>query len=94
MRIGWLLRLVETGVEGSGQSVGVLEINCPGDFGDLADLGLTLLQGNTSCTLTLSRPDIPAQHFSIWNIVARINDYLKFESLPVLCEELLFPMCS
>jgi hypothetical protein len=43
--MGWVLRLVETGVEGSGRSVDVLEIIRPGDLGDLADLGLTLPQG-------------------------------------------------
>jgi hypothetical protein len=39
------LRLVETGVEGSGRSVDVMAIDRPGDLGDMADLGLTLAQG-------------------------------------------------
>ncbi len=43
--MGWVLRLVETGVEGPGKSVDVLEIIRPGDLGDLADLGLTLADG-------------------------------------------------
>jgi hypothetical protein len=43
--MGWVLRLVETGTEGSVRSVDVLEIDRPGDLGDLADLGLTLAQG-------------------------------------------------
>src|SRR3954464_14026310 len=43
--MGWVLRLVETGVEGSGRSVDVMMINRPGDLGDIADLGLTLAQG-------------------------------------------------
>jgi hypothetical protein len=43
--MGWVLRLVETGVEGSSRSVDVMAIDCPGDLGDIADLGLTLLQG-------------------------------------------------
>jgi hypothetical protein len=43
--MGWVLRLVETGVDGSSRSVDVLEIIRPGDLGDLADLGLTLPQG-------------------------------------------------
>src|SRR3954466_951879 len=43
--MGWVLRLVEIGVEGSGRSVDVMEISRPGDVGNLADLGLTLAQG-------------------------------------------------
>jgi hypothetical protein len=43
--MGWVLRLVETGVEGSGRSVDVMAIDRPGDLGDMADLGLTLAQG-------------------------------------------------
>src|SRR3954449_8630651 len=43
--MGWVLRLVETGVEGSGRSVDVMMIDRPGDLGDIADLGLTLAQG-------------------------------------------------
>src|SRR5688500_3619983 len=43
--MGWVLRLVETGVEGSGQSIDVLEIIRPNDLGNLADLGLTLSEG-------------------------------------------------
>ena len=45
---GWLgnkngvgLRLVETGVEGLGRSVDVMAIDCPGDLGNIAALGLT-----------------------------------------------------
>jgi hypothetical protein len=41
--MGWVLRLVE--VEGSGRSVDVMTIDCPGDLGDIAELGLTLTQG-------------------------------------------------
>jgi hypothetical protein len=43
--MGWVFRLVETGVEGSGRSVDVMEISRPGDLGDIAALGLTLAQG-------------------------------------------------
>jgi hypothetical protein len=43
--MGWVLRLVEIGVEGSGRSIDVMEISRPGDLGDIADLGLTLSQG-------------------------------------------------
>src|SRR5690242_9329167 len=43
--MGWVLRLVESGTEGSSGSVDVLEIDRPGDLGDLATLGLTHAQG-------------------------------------------------
>src|SRR5690349_22116329 len=43
--MGWVLRLVETGSEGSSCSVDVLEIDRPGDLGDLAALGLTHAEG-------------------------------------------------
>ena len=39
------MRLVETGVDGSSRSVDVMAIDCPGDLGDIAALGLTLAQG-------------------------------------------------
>ena len=38
------MRLVETGVEGLGRSVDVMAIECSGDLGDIADLGLSLAQ--------------------------------------------------
>jgi hypothetical protein len=40
--VAWILRLVEIGAEGDGQAHDVMEINRPGDLGDIADLGLTL----------------------------------------------------
>jgi hypothetical protein len=43
--MGWVLRLVETGVDGSSRSVDVMAIDCLGDLGDIAALGLTLAQG-------------------------------------------------
>jgi hypothetical protein len=43
--MGWVLRLVETGVEGPLGSVDVMAIDRPGDLGDIAALGLTLAQG-------------------------------------------------
>src|SRR5215217_317120 len=43
--MGWVLRLVETGADGSGRSVDVMAIDCPGDLSDIADLGLSLAQG-------------------------------------------------
>jgi hypothetical protein len=43
--MGWVLRLVETGIDGSRRSVDVMAIDCLGDLGDIADLGLTLAQG-------------------------------------------------
>jgi hypothetical protein len=35
-----MLRLVKTGVEGEGSCTDVLEIDRPGDLGDIASLGL------------------------------------------------------
>ena len=43
--MGWVLRLVETGVDGASRSVDVMEISRPGDLDDIAALGLTLAQG-------------------------------------------------
>jgi hypothetical protein len=43
--MGWILRLVETGADGSGRSVDVMAIDCPGNLSDIAGLGLTLAQG-------------------------------------------------
>jgi hypothetical protein len=43
--MGWVLRLVETGVAGSSRSVDVMAIDRLGDLADIADLGLTLSQG-------------------------------------------------
>src|SRR3954447_8582452 len=43
--MGWVLRLVETRIDGSSRSVDVMAIDRPGDLGDIADLGLTLAQG-------------------------------------------------
>ena len=42
--MGWMLRLVKTGVEGEGSCTDVLEIDRPGDLGDIASLGLTLAE--------------------------------------------------
>jgi hypothetical protein len=43
--MGWVLRLVETGVDGSSRSVDVMVIDPSGDLDDIAALGLTLAQG-------------------------------------------------
>jgi len=40
--VAWMLRLVKTGAEGEGPCTDVMEINRPGDLGDIANLGLTL----------------------------------------------------
>src|SRR4051795_1563707 len=45
MRMKWVLRLVETGIDGSSRSVDVLEIVGRSDPGDIAALGVTLSQG-------------------------------------------------
>jgi hypothetical protein len=43
--MGWVLRLVESGVGDAPHSVDVLEIDRPRDLGDLANLGLTQAEG-------------------------------------------------
>jgi hypothetical protein len=43
--MGWVLRLVETEVDGSSRSVDVMVIDPSGDLDDIAALGLTLAQG-------------------------------------------------
>jgi len=40
--MGWVLRLVETGTEGLGPGVDVMELNRRRDLGEIAELGLTL----------------------------------------------------
>ena len=42
--MGWVLRLVETGIAGQARSTDVLEINRPDHLGNIADLGLTLAE--------------------------------------------------
>jgi hypothetical protein len=43
--MGWLLRLVETGVDGQSRSFDVIEISRPDGLGEIANLGLTLAEG-------------------------------------------------
>src|SRR5690349_2474869 len=43
--MGWVLRLVESGTDGSSGSVDALEIDRPGDLSDLAALGLRHAEG-------------------------------------------------
>ena len=43
--MGWVLRLVETGVDGQCRSFDVIEISRPDGLGDIANLGLTLAEG-------------------------------------------------
>jgi hypothetical protein len=40
----WVLRLVETGIDGQSRSSDVMAISRPDDLGDLADLGLRLVE--------------------------------------------------
>jgi hypothetical protein len=40
--MAWVLRLVETGIDGPTRVIDVMNIRPPGDFGDIAQLGLTL----------------------------------------------------
>jgi hypothetical protein len=39
--MAWVLRLIETGADGQGHSIDVLEIGRPDTLHDIADLGLT-----------------------------------------------------
>jgi hypothetical protein len=43
--MGWLLRLVETGVDGQSRSFDVIEISRPDGLGEIANLGLMLAEG-------------------------------------------------
>ena len=45
LRMGWVLRLVGTGVDGQCRSFDVMEICRPDGLGDIANLGLTLAEG-------------------------------------------------
>jgi hypothetical protein len=40
----WMLRLVETGTDGQSRSFDVMAISRPDGLGDLANLGLTLVE--------------------------------------------------
>ena len=40
--MAWMLRLIETGADGHGRGIDVLEISRPDTLRDIADLGLTL----------------------------------------------------
>jgi hypothetical protein len=42
--MGWVLRLVETGIDGQSRSSDVMEINWPAGLGDIGHLGLTLAE--------------------------------------------------
>ena len=40
--MGWVLQLVETGIDNRAQGIDVMEISRPNDLRDIASLGLTL----------------------------------------------------
>jgi hypothetical protein len=42
--MGWILRLVGTGIDGQSRGADVMEINRPGGLGDIGNLGLTLAE--------------------------------------------------
>jgi hypothetical protein len=46
----WVLRLVETGIDGQTRSSDVMAIDRSDDFGDLANLGLTLAEAKQALT--------------------------------------------
>jgi hypothetical protein len=81
--MGWVLRLVERGVEGSPGSVDVLEIDCPGDLRNLADLGLKLAQDKQllnqvqQAAVAAQSRDHAAQRPACWacGAACRIKDY-------------------
>jgi hypothetical protein len=52
----WVLRLVETGIDGQTRSADVMAIDRSDDFGDLANLGLTLAEAKQ--VLTHVRRDV------------------------------------
>ena len=56
-----VLRLVETGIDGSSRSVDVLEIVGRSDPGDIAALGVTLSQGKQ--LLALIQQEVVAAQF-------------------------------
>ena len=73
--MGWVLRLVETGVDGSSRSVDVMAIDRPGDLGDIAALGLTLAQGKRLVAL-VQQEIFAAQsrdHLTVQAVVAHYN---------------------
>src|SRR3954467_3641347 len=79
--MGWVLRLVETGVEGLGRSVDVMVIDRPGDLGDIAALGLTLAQGKRLVALvqqeivTAQSRDHAARLCRSCGAACRVKDY-------------------
>jgi hypothetical protein len=81
--MGWVLRLVESGVEGSPGSVDVLGIDRPGDLRNLANLGLKLAQGKQLLS-QVQQAVVAAQcrdHAAQWpacrvcGAVCRVKDY-------------------
>ena len=58
--MGWVLRLVETGIDGSSRSVDVMAFDRSDDLGDIAALGLTLAQGKQLVAL-VQREIVTAQ---------------------------------
>lgn len=65
--MGWALRVVETGIDGSSRSVDRLEIVRPGDLGDLAAVGSTLADDRQLLT-QVQQAVVGAQS---WNHAAR-----------------------
>ena len=43
--MGWIVRLVETGLAGRCRSADVMEIDRSGDLGEIGNLGLSLAEG-------------------------------------------------
>jgi len=81
--MGWIVRLVESGTEGPSGGVDVLEIDRPGDLGDLAALGLTHVEGKQlsspgaagDCRRPEPQPCRPAAAVPDCGAACRVKDY-------------------
>src|SRR3954465_9748210 len=67
MRMKLVLRLVETGIDGSSRSIDVLEIVGRSDPGDIAALGVTLSQGKQLLAL-IQQEVVAAQCRGFWRM--------------------------
>src|SRR3954468_12537910 len=102
--MGWVLRLVETGIEGLGRSVDVMVIDRLGDLGDIAALGLTLAQGKQLVAL-VQREIVTAQSRDhavrrplcrSCGAACQVKDYRPHQgrSFPPACPTGSLPACS
>jgi hypothetical protein len=59
-RMAWIVRLVETSVDGDGQATDVMEIGQPNDLRDITNLGLSLAEAK-QLLATVQREVVAAQ---------------------------------